>query len=248
MQKITLPRVAALAFCLVAFSVALDARAATGFAGRINALIEAEVLGPSKADEPAPTPTPRTVEPPPPANLPLQIAGQPVPVATVGTTWRFQPEAMYGNGPALIFSAVNTPPWATLDATTGWLVGTPAAGDVGNWGPVSIRVTDGVDSAALPEFSITVQASHAATGSAELSWAPPTQRTDGAPLGELAGYRILYGTASGKYDQSADIDNPGVTTFLVEHLAPGRWYFAVTAISAERLESAPSAEVVSDES
>jgi hypothetical protein len=241
MQKITLPRVAALAFCLVAFSVALDARAATGFAGRINALIEAEVLGP-RASEPTPEP------PSPPANLPLQIAGQPAPVAVVGTAWRFQPEAMYGNGPALVFSAVNAPPWATLDAATGWLVGTPAEGDVGDWGPVSIRVTDGVDSAALPEFSIVVQARHGASGSAEVSWSPPTERTDGSPLGELAGYRILYGTASGRYDQAADIDNPGVTTFLVEHLAPGRWYFAVTAISADRMESAPSAEVVSDES
>jgi hypothetical protein len=246
MQKITLPRVAALAFCLVAFSVALDARAATGFAGRINALIEAEVLGTPKTSEPVITAP--TAEPPPPVNPPLQLAGQPAPVAVVGTTWRFQPEAMYGNGPALVFSAVNAPPWATLDAATGWLVGTPAEGDVGDWGPVSIRVTDGVDSAALPEFSIVVQARHGASGSAELSWSPPTERTDGSPLGDLAGYRILYGTASGQYDQAADIDNPGVTRFLVEHLAPGRWYFAVTAISADRMESAPSAEVVSDES
>jgi hypothetical protein len=54
---------------------------------------------------------------------------------------------------------------------------------------------------------------------------------------------VLYGRGSGKYDRAAEIDNPGVTRYVVEDLGPGNWFFAVTVKTADGLESAPSAEV-----
>jgi hypothetical protein len=237
MHKISFTKVALIAFCLTALGVSIEARA-DSFYQRLSSLLQ-----PTPITEPAP-PAPSE----PPASRPLAITGTPNPVAVVGTAWRFQPEAMYGTGPELKFSVANPPPWASLDPVTGWLQGTPSQADVGGWGPILITVTDGAGSASLPEFSIDVQARQGAVGTAELSWAPPTERVDGSPVGQLAGYRILYGTSPGKYDQSAEIANPGITTFVVDHLAPGRWFFAITAITSDQLESAPSAEVISDES
>ena len=81
------------------------------------------------------------------------------------------------------------------------------------------------------------------TGSATLSWNPPNQRTDGAPLTNLAGYRIYYGRLSETYDYQIEINNPGVVTYVVEGLVPGDWHFVAAAFASAGLESDFSNEV-----
>lgn len=76
-------------------------------------------------------------------------------------------------------------------------------------------------------------------GSATLSWASPTQNTDGSALTNLAGYRIIYGTSASALTQSIQVMNPAVTTYIVSNLAPGTYYFAVIALTPSA-ESAPS--------
>jgi Fibronectin type III domain len=78
------------------------------------------------------------------------------------------------------------------------------------------------------------------TGSATLSWTPPTQNTDGSPLNNLAGYRIYWGTSAGSYAHSVTVNNPGLATYVVTELAPAQWYFVVTAYSAAGAESGNS--------
>jgi hypothetical protein len=67
-----------------------------------------------------------------------------------------------------------------------------------------------------------------ATGTATLSWTAPTQNEDGSPLTDLAGYRVYWGTSSRNYSNSVTINNPGVTTYVVENLLAGRTYFFAT--------------------
>ncbi len=74
-------------------------------------------------------------------------------------------------------------------------------------------------------------------GSATLSWTPPTQNTDGSPLTDLAGYKIYYGTESGNYQTSIQIDNPGIAIYVVENLTPNTYYFVLTAIKSSGIES-----------
>ena len=84
--------------------------------------------------------------------------------------------------------------------------------------------------ASLPAFAIAVQA--LATGSATLSWTPPTQNSDGSPLVDLAGYKIYWGTASGSYTSVVQLGNPGLATYVVDGLASGAtYYFAVSAFN-----------------
>ena len=98
-----------------------------------------------------------------------------------------------------------------------------------------ISVSDGAASASLPAFAITV--AQATTGSATLSWTPPTQNTDGSSLTNLAGFRIVYGTSSAALNQTIEIANPGLATYVVTGLNSGTWYFAVKAYSSAGGES-----------
>lgn len=79
-------------------------------------------------------------------------------------------------------------------------------------------------------------------GSTTLSWSAPLTRVDGSPLTNLAGYKIEYGRMSGVYDYEIDVDNAGVSAYVVEELVPGEWYFAVAAYDSEGLVSDPSNE------
>ncbi len=68
-----------------------------------------------------------------------------------------------------------------------------------------------------------------------LAWDPPTTKTDGSPLTDLAGYIVYYGTASQNYTNSFDVGN--FTSASIGNIAPGTWYFAVTAYDSSGYES-----------
>ena len=67
-----------------------------------------------------------------------------------------------------------------------------------------------------------------------LAW-DPNSETD------LAGYKVYYGTSPGTY--GAPISMGKRTTFTVNGLSPGTYYFAVTAYNTSGLESGFSNEV-----
>lgn len=69
-------------------------------------------------------------------------------------------------------------------------------------------------------------------GGATLDWLPPTTTTDGAPLDALVGYRIYYGPDVTRMQETIEVLNPSVLTYVVENLSPGTYYFAVTALTA----------------
>ena len=79
-------------------------------------------------------------------------------------------------------------------------------------------------------------------GSATLSWTPPTQNTDGSPLTDLASYKIYYGNESGNYHTSIQINNNGMTVYVVKHLPSNTYYFVMTAINSSGEESDFSGE------
>ncbi len=189
--------------------------------------------------QPAPAPPPTTT----PINQPPLLSGTAPAQATVGQPWAFQPQAVDPDGDALNISASNLPGWMTLDKTNNRLSGTPGDADVQTWNNIVLTVSDGNATASLPPFSVDVVARNAATGSATLSWLPPTQQLDGTPIDSIAGYRLLYGQTSGQYGQSVTIDNPGITSYMIEGLTPGDWYFAIQTLDGAGLYGPPSAEL-----
>ena len=80
-------------------------------------------------------------------------------------------------------------------------------------------------------------------GAALMSWTSPTDNTDNSTLTDLAGFKIYYGTFPGEYDRTITINNPGLSSYLVENLASSDWFFVMTAFNISGIESAYSAEV-----
>jgi hypothetical protein len=72
---------------------------------------------------------------------------------------------------------------------------------------------------------------------ATLEWTVPTTQTDGATLTDLSGYRIHFGKSASTLDQTIEIRNPSISSYVVEGLAPGTYYFAVTAFNSRNMES-----------
>lgn len=174
------------------------------------------------------------------SNQAPSISGSPLTSARVNEAYLFQPIASDPDGHAITFQISNKPAWATFDTGTGRLSGTPSTSSTGVFSDVRITVSDGRASSALAPFSIAVTDSQT-TGSATLSWQPPTSNTDGSPLTNLAGYVVRYGTAPNALDIQVRIDNPGLVTYVVSELAPATWYFQVVAYNSVGVESSPSA-------
>jgi hypothetical protein len=168
-------------------------------------------------------------------NRPPTISGTPATSVLQGVAYSFQPTATDPDGNTLTFSIANKPAWASFDAATGRLTGTPGAANVGTTTGIVISVSDGAASASLPAFNIAVQA--VANGSATLSWLPPTTNTNGSPLTNLAGFKIYWGTAPGNYSSSTTVMNPGLATYVVGNLTPNTYYFAVSALNSAGTES-----------
>lgn len=163
------------------------------------------------------------------------ISGNPPSQVTVGQNYSFTPSASDADGDPLTFTVSNLPSWASFNSGNGRISGTPQAGDEGVYSNITITVSDGIATASLGPFSITVDA--VALGSVTLNWTPPTENEDGSTLTDLAGYRIYWGPSAGNYPNSVTINNPSISTYVVDNLAPGTYVFAAKSFNTSGIES-----------
>src|SRR5688572_16831967 len=91
-------------------------------------------------------------------NRPPTISGTPPASAPVGAAYSFTPTASDPDGGTLTFAISNRPSWATFSTSTGRISGTPTTANIGTFANIGISVSDGSASAALPAFTITVNA------------------------------------------------------------------------------------------
>jgi hypothetical protein len=180
--------------------------------------------------------------PPPPPNSPPVISGSPDTTLVVGAAWSFTPTASDPDGDTLTFSVTGAPSWMSFSSSTGRLSGTPTSAHVGVYSNIRISVSDGQATTSLAAFSLTVTEPQPSTGSATVSWTAPTERTDGTPLTSISGFKLYYGRNSSNLEQVVNLGS-GITTYHVENLEQGTWYFAVSAIDGDGIESARSSMV-----
>ncbi|MCC2606356.1 Ig-like domain-containing protein [Planctobacterium marinum] len=84
------------------------------------------------------------------------ITGSPATSVNEGSRYSFTPVAVDNDGDDLTFSATNLPDWLALNSATGNIAGTPDAEDVGTHSNIVLSVSDGIATASLQAFSITV--------------------------------------------------------------------------------------------
>ncbi len=173
-------------------------------------------------------------QPPPGSNQPPTVSLPAQSTVLVDRELVVTPTARDPEGRPLTFSVSNMPAWMQFSSSTGELRGTPSAMHVGTYSGIRVTVSDG-QAQASAETAVQVVAN--TSGRATLSWSAPTQRTDGTPLTNLAGFRIYYGTSSNDLRYVIDVTDPGARSWVVEDLTSGTWYFAASALDAAGLES-----------
>jgi hypothetical protein len=88
--------------------------------------------------------------------------------------------------------------------------------------------------------SATEMQTATAGGAVTLSWLAPAQNSDGSAVTNLAGYVIYFGRSPGTMTGRISVDGVGIMAYSIGDLAPGTWYFQVSAVNAAGAESAPS--------
>lgn len=160
-----------------------------------------------------------------PANTAPTISGTPLATVQAGTNYFFQPSAADAEGDTLSFEIANKPAWATFNAASGALSGTPQTANVGSTANVVISVSDGKVSASLAAFTLTVQA------------AASTPPTNSAPT--IAGAPATSVTAGQAYSfqPSASDANGDALTFAIAN----KPVWASFSSSTGRLTGTPAA-------
>jgi hypothetical protein len=179
------------------------------------------------------------------------ITGTPATSVAATRYYGFQSWATDTDHLAVNYSITNKPSWATFDTKYGHLYGIPTVANVGTYSNIVITASDGISKASLPAFSIQVTGTAASsgsgttttTGAATVIWNPPTQNTNGSTITNLAGYTIEYGTNKSSLTSSVKLANPGLTSYVVENLAAGTYYFGVIAYNSAGGKSAVSSIV-----
>ncbi|MGX5202794.1 fibronectin type III domain-containing protein [Aliikangiella sp. IMCC44632] len=75
-------------------------------------------------------------------------------------------------------------------------------------------------------------------GFATVSWTPPTANTDGSVVENLTGFKVYYGKSANELSQSVSVDGASQVSTYIDGLENNNtYYFAVTAINADGVES-----------
>lgn len=173
-------------------------------------------------------------------NRPPTVSGTPATSVVAGSAYSFRPTGSDPEGRTLTWSITNRPGWASFSTSTGALTGTPAASNVGTYSNITITASDGTNRTSLRAFNLSVNSQGTSTGSATLSWTPPTRNTNGTTLTNLAGYRIYYGTSASNLTRTVQLSNAGLTRYVINDLSPATYYFAIRAYTSSGAESANS--------
>ncbi len=197
----------------------------------------------------------------------LQLSGSPSTSALVGQPYAFQPSSNATPGTALTFSVQNQPTWTNFDSTTGQLSGTPA--QAGTFSNIVISATDGIQTATLAAFNITVTAPTSSSPPTIIG-TPPTSVTAGSlytftpqasdPAGKPLTFSIqnqpawaTFSTSTGALIGTPTSAQAGTYAGVVISVSDGSQTaslapFSVKVVAPLRISGSPATQVVAGQS
>jgi len=205
-------------------------------------------------------------------NAPPSISGSAPTSVTAGNAYSFSPSASDPDGDSLSFSISNRPTWASFDANTGRLSGTPSANNVGTTSGIAITATDGQLSSSLASFSITVQANNSnsapsisgnapgtVTAGQQYTFTPSASDPDGDTLtfsNSNVPSWLTFDAANGQISGTPGSGDVGTTNGIVLSASDGQFTvslptFSITvqpqaSNSAPTISGSPATSVVQD--
>jgi hypothetical protein len=153
------------------------------------------------------------------SNTAPTISGTPDISVTEEIFYIFTPIATDADNDTLSFSASNLPSWASFDATTGAVYGTPMNTDIGSYDNISIKVSDGTTTASLPAFNIEVLAA-------------PVAIPDNPLSQDVVSYSIYMGPSQDALTLQTTLDTGSSVTFNTSLTAADTYFFAIVAHDA----------------
>jgi Putative Ig domain len=179
------------------------------------------------------------------ANRPPTISGTPITSIKPGDYYYFHPKASDPEGRRLTFSIVNKPAWARFRPEKGALAGYPTAGTYSN---IRISVSDGVNTASLPAFSIKAGSAGSGNTAPKISGTPASainaataysfQPTASDANGDKLTFSIVklpswasFSTATGKLSGTPSVAQIGTYSGIVISVSDGKASASLAAFS-----------------
>jgi hypothetical protein len=181
-------------------------------------------------------------------NNPPTISGSPATSVEEGTNYLFTPTASDPDGDTLTFSIAGQPAWASFDANTGRLSGTPQSGDAGTYAGIVISVSDGEFTESLAAYTITVTQAAAVNNPPTISGSPATSVEEGTnylftpsasdPDGDTLTFSIAgqpawasFDTNTGQLSGTPQAGDVGVYSNIVISVSDGQASASLSAFS-----------------
>jgi hypothetical protein len=120
------------------------------------------------------------------------------------------------------------------------LAGCDGGSSSGSSAATSTSSSTSTDAASSSTSASSPSVTSTGDGTATLTWIAPTQNTNGTEVSNLAGYTIYYGKEASALSKTITVPGAATTTYVVSGLAPGTYYFAVSAYTASGTDSALS--------
>jgi hypothetical protein len=149
---------------------------------------------------------------------------------TAGQTYSFTPSTSDPYGRTLSFAIANKPLWASFDRGTGQLAGTPSDAYVGTYSSIVIAVSDGVNTATLPAFTVQVLASQASP--------PPPPAPPPLPAPTISGNPATTDVAGSTYAFQPSASGPSGMTLSFSVQNQPTW--ATFSVASGLLSGKPS--------
>jgi hypothetical protein len=173
-----------------------------------------------------------------PLNRAPSISGVAINEIQINQAYSFIPYANDEDGDTIVFEIENKPNWGDFNSETGELSGIPTTGTTFN--DIIISVKDGEFITSLNAFDITVL--NPALSRVILNWQAPTEDVDGNDLHSISAYKIFYGNTQGNPDKHTTVTSGTLETYTISNLEPGSFYFTMSAVSSNGVESDVSNE------